>query len=67
MVAAIVMNPIPSGPIAMVAGAAYGPLWGTLYVVVGAETGALSAFWLARWLGEARPAVGTYAAAAATT
>jgi uncharacterized membrane protein YdjX (TVP38/TMEM64 family) len=51
MVAAIVMSPIPSGPIAMAAGAAYGPVWGTVYVVVGAETGALIAFWLARYLG----------------
>ncbi|MDQ3446048.1 MAG: TVP38/TMEM64 family protein [Pseudomonadota bacterium] len=51
MVAAIVMSPIPSGPIALVAGAAYGPLWGTVYVVIGAETGALIAFWIARSLG----------------
>ena len=51
MTAAIVMSPIPSGPIAMVAGAAYGPLWGTIYVVVGAELGAVVAFWIARCLG----------------
>jgi uncharacterized membrane protein YdjX (TVP38/TMEM64 family) len=51
MVAAIVMSPIPSGPIAIVAGAAYGPLWGTLYVVAGAEIGAIIAFWIARCLG----------------
>ncbi|MEA2118790.1 hypothetical protein [Halovibrio sp. HP20-50] len=48
MMVAIVMSPIPSGPIAMAASAAYGPLWGTLYVVLGAEGGALIAFWLAR-------------------
>jgi uncharacterized membrane protein YdjX (TVP38/TMEM64 family) len=53
MVSAIVMSPIPSGPIAMVAGAAYGPLWGTVYVVIGAEAGALIAFGLARCLGYA--------------
>ena len=51
MTAAIVMSPIPSGPIALVAGAAYGPLWGTVYVAVGAEAGALIAFTIARHLG----------------
>lgn len=51
MVAAIVMTPIPSGPIAVVAGAAYGPLFGTVYVVLGAQVGAVLAFWIARCLG----------------
>lgn len=51
MTLAIVMSPIPSGPIAMVAGAAYGPVWGTAYVVVGAELGAIIAFGIARCLG----------------
>lgn len=51
MVGAIVMSPIPSGPIAMVAGATYGSLWGTLYVVIGAEAGALIAFCIARLVG----------------
>lgn len=51
MIAAIVMSPIPSGPIAIVAGAAYGPVWGTVWAVMGAEGGALIAFWLARYLG----------------
>lgn len=51
MIAAIVLSPIPSGPIAMVAGASYGPLWGTVYIVIGAEAGALIAFTLARSLG----------------
>lgn len=51
MTAAIVMSPIPSGPIALVAGAAYGPVWGTVYIVVGAEAGAVIAFWIARCLG----------------
>lgn len=51
MIAAIVMSPIPSGPIAMVAGAVYGPAWGTVYVVIGAEAGALLAFCIARLLG----------------
>lgn len=51
MVTAIVMSPIPSGPIAIVAGAVYGPIWGTVYVVIGAEAGALIAFFIARLLG----------------
>lgn len=51
MIAAIVMSPIPSGPIAMVAGATYGPVWGTAYVVIGAEAGAFLAFCIARLLG----------------
>lgn len=51
MALAIVLNPIPSAPIALAAGAAYGHIWGTLYVVAGAELGALVAFFLARTLG----------------
>ena len=53
MVLAILVSPIPSAPIAMAAGAAYGHGWGTLYVLVGAEAGALAAFGLARMLGGA--------------
>lgn len=48
---AIVLNPIPSAPIALAAGAAYGHFWGTVYVVVGAEVGALIAFAIARLVG----------------
>jgi len=51
MLLAIMVSPIPSAPIAMAAGAAYGHVWGTLYVLLGAEIGALAAFGLARWLG----------------
>lgn len=51
MILAIVASPIPSAPIAMAAGAAYGHLWGTVLVVIGAELGALIAFALARVLG----------------
>ena len=51
MVLAILVSPIPSAPIAMAAGAAYGHVWGTLYVLLGAEAGALAAFGVARWLG----------------
>lgn len=49
--AAIVLNPIPSAPIALAAGAAYGHLWGTVYVAIGAEAGALIAFAIARLVG----------------
>ncbi len=51
MAAAIVLNPIPSAPIALAAGAAYGHIWGTIYVLIGAEVGALIAFGIARLLG----------------
>ncbi len=51
MAVAIVVSPLPSAPIAMAAGAAYGHFWGTFYVIVGAEIGALIAFCLARVLG----------------
>jgi len=53
MTLAILVSPIPSAPIAMAAGAAYGHGWGTLYVLAGAEAGALAAFGLARVLGRA--------------
>jgi len=51
MTVAVVASPIPSAPIALAAGAAYGHLWGTVQVVLGAELGALIAFGLARALG----------------
>ncbi|MEN8132494.1 MAG: VTT domain-containing protein [Pseudomonadota bacterium] len=51
MAIAIIINPIPSAPIALAAGAAYGHTWGTIYVVAGAATGAQGAFWIARLLG----------------
>lgn len=51
MTVAIVATPIPSAPIAMAAGAAYGHTVGTIYTVIGAELGALLAFALARFLG----------------
>lgn len=51
MTVAVVASPIPSAPIALAAGAAYGHLWGTVQVVTGAELGALIAFGLARILG----------------
>jgi uncharacterized membrane protein YdjX (TVP38/TMEM64 family) len=51
MTAAVVFSPIPSAPIALAGGAAYGHLWGTVYVLIGAELGAIIAFGLARVLG----------------
>lgn len=51
MTIAIVISPIPSAPIALAAGAAYGPIWGSLYVLAGAELGALIAFAIARMVG----------------
>ena len=53
MMLAVLVSPIPSAPIALAAGAVYGHTWGTLYVVAGAEAGALAAFAIARLLGEA--------------
>ncbi len=51
MAGAIVINPIPSAPIALASGAVYGHTFGTIYVVAGAEIGALIAFGIARLLG----------------
>jgi len=51
MIIAVVMSPIPSAPIALAAGAAYGHAWGALYVLIGAELGALAAYGIARYLG----------------
>jgi uncharacterized membrane protein YdjX (TVP38/TMEM64 family) len=51
MVLAIVVSPIPSGPIAVAAGALYGTLWGGAITVAGALLGALIAFGSARYLG----------------
>lgn len=51
MILAIVMSPIPSAPIALASGAAYGHIWGTVYVATGAELGALIAFAIARMAG----------------
>lgn len=51
MAAAVIIPPIPSLPLDLAAGALYGPLWGTLYVVTGAEIGAIAGFLIARALG----------------
>lgn len=51
MAVAILVSPLPSAPIAVASGAAFGHYWGTAYVLIGAELGALAAFSLARFLG----------------
>jgi uncharacterized membrane protein YdjX (TVP38/TMEM64 family) len=51
MVLAVVVSPIPSVPVALAAGALYGHAWGTLYVVLGLELGALAAFGISRLAG----------------
>lgn len=51
LAAAIVFSPLPSAPIAMAAGAAYGHYEGTLYVFAGSLVGASVAFGIARVLG----------------
>jgi len=51
MILAILLSPIPSAPIAVAAGAAYGHVWGAVYVLIGAEVGAIAAFGLARLFG----------------
>jgi uncharacterized membrane protein YdjX (TVP38/TMEM64 family) len=51
MATAIVMSPVPSAPIALASGMAYGHFWGTIYVVIGAEAGALIAFGIGRLFG----------------
>jgi uncharacterized membrane protein YdjX (TVP38/TMEM64 family) len=48
---AIIISPIPSAPVALVSGALYGHTFGTLYVVLGALSGALLAFMISRKLG----------------
>jgi len=49
---AVVVNPLPSAPIALAAGFAYGHTWGTVYTVIGSVTGAFIAFTISRLLGQ---------------
>ncbi len=51
MVIAIVVSPVPSGPIAVAAGALYGTVWGGVFSILGASMGAFAAFGAARYLG----------------
>ncbi|MBA5867754.1 MAG: TVP38/TMEM64 family protein [Nitrospira sp. CR1.3] len=51
MVGAVIIPPIPSLPLDLAAGAAFGPFYGALYAVIGAEIGAILCFLIARSLG----------------
>lgn len=51
MVGAVIIPPIPSLPLDIAAGAAFGPFSGALYAVIGAEIGAIACFLIARGLG----------------
>lgn len=51
MVGAVIIPPIPSLPLDLAAGAAFGPFYGALYAVIGAEIGAVVCFLIARSLG----------------
>lgn len=51
MAMAVVIPPIPSLPLDLAAGAAFGPFYGALYAVIGAEIGAIACFLVARALG----------------
>jgi len=51
MVCAVIIPPIPSLPLDFAAGAAFGPFYGALYAVIGAEIGAIACFLAARALG----------------
>ena len=48
---AVVVTPIPSVPLDIAAGLAFGLVWGTIYTLIGAELGALVAFALSRHYG----------------
>ncbi|MGE5708877.1 MAG: TVP38/TMEM64 family protein [Nitrospira sp.] len=51
MATAVVIPPIPSLPLDLAAGAAFGLFYGALYAVIGAELGAIACFLIARTLG----------------
>jgi len=51
MALAVVVSPIPSIPLDLAAGVAFGPWFGTLYAVIGAEIGAILSFLIGRRLG----------------
>ena len=51
MACAVVISPIPSVPLDIAAGLAFGWFWGTVHTLIGAEIGAIVAFLIARRLG----------------
>jgi uncharacterized membrane protein YdjX (TVP38/TMEM64 family) len=44
---------LPSSPVVVAAGAAYGPLWGSVFVLCGAQIGSLVTFFIGRLAGRA--------------
>ncbi|UCF87245.1 MAG: TVP38/TMEM64 family protein [Nitrospiraceae bacterium] len=48
---AVVISPIPSLPLDIASGAFFGPIWGTIYSVIGASAGAVISFLISRFLG----------------
>ena len=51
LIVTIIVSPIPSVPLQIAAGLAFGIWWGAAYTLVGAELGAIAAFLIARRLG----------------
>jgi uncharacterized membrane protein YdjX (TVP38/TMEM64 family) len=51
MTCAVLIPPIPSLPLDLAAGAAFGPFYGALYAMIGAEIGAIAGFLIARAVG----------------
>ncbi|MCK5664514.1 MAG: TVP38/TMEM64 family protein [Thiotrichaceae bacterium] len=51
MAFAILFKLLPSAAVALVSGAVYGHTWGTIYIIIGAWTGAVIAFSITRLLG----------------
>lgn len=49
MITAILISPIPSSPLVILAGSFFGPLYGMLYTLIGATIGAILAFFIARF------------------
>lgn len=52
MATSVVISPIPSLPLDLAAGAAFGVTLGTTYAVIGAEIGAIASFLIGRTLGQ---------------
>jgi uncharacterized membrane protein YdjX (TVP38/TMEM64 family) len=50
-VIAIVVTVVPNAPLDIAGGMLFGPLWGTVYALLGSEAGAVACFLLARHLG----------------
>lgn len=49
---AIVLTVVPNAPLDVAGGVLFGPLWGTVYSLIGSEVGAVACFLLARALGQ---------------